>query len=417
MIIYDLLYFLLLLISIPLWGKVLFRKEYRRILGRRIFPRFAPVSPPGIWIHAVSVGEVRSLDLLIHKLKPLTPSITLSVTTPSGYRYARGKYRQIQVIHAPLDLSTVIRKYLRRIRPKLLILNELEVWPNWIALAKKQNVPILLINGRISRRAFRMYSLFRFLLIPTFRKIDRFLIQSSFYIEKFRHFRIPDSKIRVTGNIKADQAADLKNHLTPGPRVFEALKTAPPEKKILVAASTHPADEEVLFPALPDITAGFSVIIVPRHPRRSARLVMELRKTGISAVRWSRAQKIDLDREVLVYDQIGRLFDILSIAHRVIMGGTFDEKIGGHNLYEPLALEKPIFGGPFYNNFPDIGAELTKAGIYRIARDSRQLAEHLHNFSDSGTFQRAARQIFTRRTGSVECTLTEIRKALSRSSC
>jgi 3-deoxy-D-manno-octulosonic-acid transferase len=312
-----------------------------------------------------------------------------------------------------LDLSFVVKKYLDRIRPELIILNELEVWPNWVRMAKKRGIRILLINGRISRRAFRMYRLFRWLLASTFRRIDRYLIQSDFYRDKFRQLRIPESKITVTGNIKADQAAALREKLPLSGSILQQLKTIRPRKKILVAASTHPGDEKVLIPILSKLTPRFALIMVPRHPGRAAMLQAILDQRKIPAVTWSSADQVDLDRQVLIYDRIGLLFEIMSIGDRVIMGGTYEEKVGGHNLYEPLALEKPLFGGPCYNNFPDIGAALVKQRVYRICTDSPELAECLLNFRESATLVKTARRIFDSRTGSVEWTLQEIKKSLS----
>lgn len=412
MIIYDLLYFFLILISFPFWIKILFKKEYRKIFKNRIAPNFTNSDEKSIWIHAVSVGEVRSLDLLLDKLKVFKKTVYFSVTTPSGYNYAKEKYQDIRVINAPLDLSFIVKRYIKKINPEILILNELEVWPNWIHLLKKHKVKILLINGRISKQAFKKYSLFKSILVPVFKKIDLFLIQSQFYKEKFLHLKIPADKIRVCGNIKADQAMDLKKKLLPPDEIFKIIKTKKPQKKIIIIASTHLKDENLVFPAIQELIREFSFIIVPRHPQRSFSLQEELNKINLKSALWSQKESIDIDREIMIYDKIGFLFNILSIADLVIMGGTFDEKIGGHNLYEPLALNKPIFGGPYYNNFPDIGTELHQEGLYKVCHNSDQLIKEIQKFKKSDKLINTSNEIFSHRTGGVKWTIKEIKNIL-----
>jgi 3-deoxy-D-manno-octulosonic-acid transferase len=412
MLIYDLIYFFIILVSIPIWIRALFKKNYRDILLKRISPSFPVSKNDSIWVHAVSVGEVRSLEMLLSELEKNHKNIYLSVTTPSGYEYALSKYNSINVINAPFDLSFIVKKFIKKIKPKMLILNELEIWPNWIHILNREGIKIILINGRISQKAFKMYSFFRPVLSRIFKKIDLYLIQSKFYLDKFLHLKINEDRIRICGNIKADQAETYLKRVLTQDQVFTRLKITTPKKQIIVAASTHIEDELVLIPALKNLLMKYSLILVPRHPDRSNLISEELNRAGFPNLKWSDGRTTDIDSKILIFDEIGYLFSILSIADIVIMGGTLSKNIGGHNFYEPLALKKPVLGGPFYNNFPDIGSELEKSGLYRVYQNSTQLNEILDDFEITDNMIEIFQKIFDERKGTVACTMKEIKRLL-----
>ncbi|MEI6613938.1 MAG: glycosyltransferase N-terminal domain-containing protein, partial [Chrysiogenales bacterium] len=200
MLILDFLYALILLCTFPFWIKYIFKKKYRQLIKNRLRPQSTASKDKTIWIHAVSVGEVRSLKSLIQLLNEKKQQVVLSVTTPSGYEFARREYSGLPVIHSPLDLSITIKRFIRCINPKLVIFNELEVWPNWISLLHRKKIPMLLINGRISEAAFSRYSFFSFFLWRFFRQIDCFLVQNNIYKKRFQQLKIPAEKIFVCGN-------------------------------------------------------------------------------------------------------------------------------------------------------------------------------------------------------------------------
>ncbi len=162
------------------------------------------------------MGEVRSLKSLIQQLGEKGQRVVLSVTTPAGWECARREYPGIAVIHSPFDFSFVVRRFIDRINPRLVIFNELEIWPNWISLLHRRHIPMLLINGRISEAAFARYRFFNFILRPFFRRIDCFLVQNAIYQKRFLQLKIPAEKIIVCGNIKADEA-DMSRKTMPPP--------------------------------------------------------------------------------------------------------------------------------------------------------------------------------------------------------
>jgi 3-deoxy-D-manno-octulosonic-acid transferase len=411
MLIFDALYFLLVLILLPLWMKTLLKGDYRRILRSRFSPAIDSSEEKRIWLHAVSVGEVKSLRNLIERLNRSYPGrIVLSVTTPAGYECARDEYRDITVVNAPLDLTFVVKNFIRKINPGLLVLNELEIWPNWILMMKKKRIPMLLVNGRISDTAYKHYHRFSFFFKKFFPLIDEFVLQAECYRDKFTRLGAPADKIQVCGNIKADEAEKTLGTIPARTSVLDYLKAGTNGRKIITLASSHVSDERVVIPVIGKFKHKFSFIIVPRHITRTTEIELQLNQAGIDYKIWSHGGPTDLSREVLVFDRIGYLVNILSVSDVVLMGGTFEEKIGGHNLYEPAILGKPVIGGPFYNNFPDIGKELMEKGVYRQVGDSDELTDILNDLDECCTDDIAALAVeaVKKRKGSTECILDRI---------
>jgi 3-deoxy-D-manno-octulosonic-acid transferase len=416
MIIRDLLYALLLLLSWPFWLKYILRGSYRRLLKNRLSPQLDARLEKTIWIHAVSVGEVRSLKSLIAALGEKGERIILSVTTPAGFDFARAEYPGLTVIHAPLDISFAVKRFINRINPKLVIFNELEIWPNWISLLHRRRIPMLLINGRISAAAFKRYHMFRFILRPFFQRIDRYLVQNELYRQRFLRLQIPAEKITICGNIKADEAEISARKIPPQSEVRAHLRLpATWARKIVVLASSHESDEKVFLPAITSSCHDYFFIIVPRHVQRAPAIAAQLLRAGVKPALYSRPQGDATEVQTLIYDYMGYLLPIMSIADIVFMGGTFDAKIGGHNLYEPAALGKMIVGGPQYDNFPDIGRELEESGVYRRLNNSEEWLEFLKNYSGCDWKQSAdiARNVLAIRKGSLACSLEQIQSYLA----
>ena len=412
MLILDILYALILLLSFPLWVKYVFKKSYRRLLKSRLRPQMPACTDQTIWIHAVSVGEVRSLKSLIQRLTEKKQQVILSVTTPSGYEFARKEYSGLRVIHSPLDLSYSIKRFIRCINPKLVIFNELEVWPNWISLLHQKKIPMLLINGRISEAAFRRYRFFSFFLWRFFRQIDCFLVQNNIYKKRFQQLKIPAEKIIVCGNIKADEAHRSLHQLPTRQEVLAHLRLDSLHKKIITLASSHTSSESIVIPAIERLSANFFFIIVPRHVQRAKTIARQLERSGLKYAFFSHQQTINSDIQVLIYDRMGYLFPIMSITDMVFMGGTHNQKIGGHNLYEPASMGKLILGGPYYNNFPDIGSELEATGVYHQVNYSHELVDFANRYQNLNLKQigEKALKAVLKRKGSLACTLDQIQR-------
>lgn len=416
MLLFDFFYCLFILLSLPVWIKFLFKREYYILLKNRFSPDIKYKSEKRIWVHAVSVGEVKSLNSLIERLREkYKKEIVLSVTTPAGYKLARKEYKNIEVINSPFDLSFIIKLFIKRINPEILILNELEIWPNWILVTKKFNIPILLINGRISDIAFKRYKRFLFFLKHFFNKIDLFLVQDEIYKARFSQFGIPKKKIIVCGNIKADEAFKTSGELPSDRDILNFLKIGRKNEKIITLASSHLKDEELVISAINKLICDFSFIIVPRHLERVEVIKKMLEDRDIKCNIWSKSNNINLEDSVLIFDRIGYLLKILKITDIVFMGGTYEKKIGGHNLYEPAVLGKLVVGGPHYNNFPNIGKELVENRIYYILEDSDKFLEFLRNIKRLNFDEVRVKAVNSvlRRKGSIECILSNIQSLIN----
>ena len=416
MLLFDFLYFILLALTVPFWIIYLFKSDHRRLIGRRLSPRIRALGGRSIWIHAVSVGEVRSLKGLIRILSQRqSRRLVLSVTTPAGFACARQEYPQLIVVPAPFDFLFCLKRFLARIDPDIVIFNELEVWPNWIYLLRKRAIPTVLINGRMSDAAFHRYAFFRFLMRPVLSRVNRILVQSDVYRERFLSFGIDPEKVRICGSIKADEAWQAVASLPRGDEVRSRLQFGASGKRLVTVASSHFADECLLIPALPRLVERFFFIIVPRHPHRAGEIEQRLAEAGVPCVVFSRRDNRRLNGGVLIFDQIGYLFPILSISDLVVMGGTQERRIGGHNLFEPAVLGKPIVGGRHFNNFPGIGQSLVDQGVYHLANSTAELAAFFQASSrlDLKTIKARAIAEVDRRRGALSCTVKELQRMIA----
>lgn len=414
MIFLDILYILILVIYIPFNPRFLFDPKYRKIIKGRFSPVISPDERGTIWIHAVSVGEVKSLEGFISLLRVKSDKrIILSVTTPSGFKIAKDIFTDIDVINGPFDLSFVVKKFIKKIEPSMIILNELEIWPNWISITDRKRIPMVVINGRISKLAFRRYKRFFLIFRRFFRKIDLFLLQGENYRERFVEMGAPEDSVKVSGNIKADEAVMASGRIEGPGEIFDLLGIKKPPKKIILFASTHKSDEEIFINVLKKISEKYFIIIAPRHPNRLDDITESLEKNGILFSVWSRDKHAD--NGIIIFDKMGYLTDLISISDIVFMGGSYDPAIGGHNLYEPAVFGKKIIGGPCYNNFPSIGEELISNGVYTIADTKEALLNTLKNIKDDEikAVNRPAKKSVLGRSGAIKFSIKEVLKLLN----
>ncbi len=412
----DLAYLLLALFLFPLAIPYLVRKEYRRLLARRLRPDL-PQTGSSIWIHAVSVGEVRSLGRLIASLRETTGApIVLSVTTPSGLAVATALFPDLRVIPAPLDLTWVIRRFCSRIRPRLMVFHELEIWPTWIEELTRRHVPVVVTNTRVSAAAYHRYRRVAWLLRPAFAAVTHWLVQEAPYLERLEQLGVPTGRMTVCGSLKADEAVAGRDLLPEAEQVFAELGLSPSGPPLLVIASSHPADEELVLPALANQIRGFRTVLVPRHPDRSGEILAACARLGIVAIRHSERQGAEFPRAaLLVYDRIGYLFPILSVAGLVFMGGTCDPRVAGHNLYEPASLGLPIAGGPHTGNFAGIAIALRGADAYRTVNSTAEFAAWLDEMTPDRRLREGdrARAVVEEMRGALACTLTRLKTYLA----
>jgi 3-deoxy-D-manno-octulosonic-acid transferase len=310
-----------------------------------------------IWVHGVSVGEVKAARLLVEQLVRARPDhdVVISSTTAAGLALARRLFPSLLVIQFPLDLRWIVRRVLARVRPDLIVLVELEIWPNLLREAQAKAIPVAIVNGRVSERSFRGYRLLARLL-PQFELIARYAVQNEEYAGRLRGLGVPDSQIVVTGNMKYDT---LRTELAP-----EELDVArrtfglSPETPLVVAGSTHAGEEEALLLELAGwrrARPGTRLLLAPRHVERVAEVVRVIERHGFMPARLTELRSTGRSPPpdaVLLADTIGELETFYALGSVAFVGGSLVDR-GGHNMLEPAALGVPTVYGPSIRNFRD----------------------------------------------------------------
>jgi len=328
-----------------------------------ILPKDLAIDRP-IWIHAVSVGEAMAVKALAAELRAVYPDkrFVISTVTPTGNKIARGLAKDGDfVTYLPFDFSFIVKSVIDKINPSFFIIAETEIWPNLISYLHKKNIPISVVNGRISDSSYRGYHMVRFLLKPILDKISLFCVQTNSDAERFKGLGVPEEKIKITGNMKFDieDCADSKKGYTDYRKRLDLEFS----EKLLVAGSTHPGEEEIILNVYKDSLSEFpylKLLIAPRHPERAQEIASLIRKFGFETrmISLSNSQTVrqSNSQTVFILDTMGQLINYYAIADIVFVGGSLIKK-GGHNILEPASFAKPILFGPYMFNFRDI-AEL-----------------------------------------------------------
>ncbi|MCK5826805.1 MAG: 3-deoxy-D-manno-octulosonic acid transferase, partial [Desulfuromusa sp.] len=292
-------------------------------------------SKKNIWIHAVSVGETRAAMPLIRQLKQKYPEFQILVTnvTETGHAIALTVEEVDLCLFFPFDFSSVVGKALTTINPELIIIVETEIWPNFIRQAHQSNIPLILVNGRISDRSFPRYRFIRFLFQPILEKFSALCMQSQIDAERIAVLGALDSRVENTGNLKFDY--ELKHVTTAQVRQLKEHYRLPEQTAIFVAGSTHSGEEKQLLEAYRQISAQIEqkliLVLIPRRPERKREVMALLKELKFQYRLRSSLKEGDnllLSGEVLVVDTLGEVLDFYSIADLVFVGGSL-VPIGG----------------------------------------------------------------------------------------
>ncbi|MFH0965634.1 MAG: 3-deoxy-D-manno-octulosonic acid transferase [Planctomycetota bacterium] len=353
-ILFDALYLAGLLLLAPL---LLYRSlttgKYRRGLAQRLgrIPR-RPGCRPCVWFHSVSVGEFLAVESLVRRFRDAHPDfdVLLSATTRTGFDLASSRTGGPPVIYFPCDLSWAVRRAFDAVRPSLVVLVELELWPNFLAEARSRRIPVLLANGRISDKSARSYRRFAFAFRHAFDAVSLWGVQNEEYRRRLLDLGIPPERIVVAGNTKYDSLPDLRDDSL-GPALRAELNLAP-DDLLLIAGSTFSGEEEILLDLFQDLHPRFSklrLLLAPRHPERFDEVKEVLRSRR---VRWAARTSLPQPEpaDVILLDTIGELAKIYACGDVVFVGKSLCGG-GGQNILEPAAHGKPVLFGPRVENF------------------------------------------------------------------
>lgn len=417
-IIYDFVFLLFAFVCLPLY--LLKKKFHKGFLARLgLLPENLGLDRP-IWIHAVSVGEVMSIKNMFEELRLAYPGkkFVISTVTPTGNKIARGIAKAGDLVtYLPLDLSFIVRPVIDKINPCLFIIVETEIWPNLISCLYKKNIPVMIVNARISGRSFKGYMSVRYLLRPVLEKISRFCAQSETDGQRLLCLGVNKDKLQITGNLKFDSLTLAKAGVD-----YRAKLRLGSKEKLFIAASTHPGEEEIILAAFTRLKEGapdLRLLIAPRHPERSPQICDLVKKAGFWPLRISfldreKSERYE-DEAVFILDTIGELIGFYAIADIVFVGGSLVKK-GGQNILEPASLGKPVLFGPYMFNFRDIAEMFLKAEAALAVHNGEELKEKIEYLlgypSKIDEMARRGRELIAENRGATKRNLESIKVIL-----
>ena len=356
-----------------------------------------------IWIHAVSVGEVKVASLLVKEIKKRHPNIKifLTVSTLTGSRQLKKLYgNDLEHQYLPYDLNIFVKRFLSSIKPKCLILIETEIWPNLINNCVKQNIPIALLNGRLSEKSLKKYQRFENFFKKIFSQLSLVISQSQKDSDNFVIAGVIPQKVFFDYSLKF---SDLVS-----PNDSKEINKADDkkEKKIIVCASTHPKEEIFLINAYKKLNdSNFHLVLIPRHPHRSDEVRNILEDNKVTYVKFSNV--LDLSYEMTLVDKMGLVESFFKIADIAFMGGTLIPH-GGQNFLEAVKHGLPIYSGASTYNFSGIVEDLQRLKILNIIETESDLASAWGNFSYNSDLKNRSNDYLLSRQGSVERSIEKL---------
>tara|TARA_B100001989_G_scaffold248125_1_gene221313 strand:- start:101 stop:1336 length:1236 start_codon:yes stop_codon:yes gene_type:complete len=393
------IYNFFILIFIPIFAlRIIFKSTadsgYRKFFLNRFgysLERFPSSEKKIIWFHAVSLGEVIGSEALIKKLLQ-NFDIVLTTSTPTGLRKAKDIHSKNIVIHyAPWDLIFIINRFINFYKPRAILVFETELWPTMISMASKKNIPLYLMNGRLSEKSYRRYALWSWLFSEVLQRISFLFVQTNAHRERFLKLGIKKDRIKIAGSVKFDVVKKDIQPINVG--------------TFILAASTHPGEEEILLKAYENFSAkkDFKLFICPRHEERAEVISQKAISMGFKAILFSELR--DDPYEVCIINSTGFLSDFYASASMAFVGGSLVAR-GGHNLIEPAVLGTPIIIGPHTFNFEDIVQEfLNNQACIRVSNQT-QLLDAIEFFASdievADKYAHRAKEVVEKNKGSTE---------------
>ncbi len=364
-----------------------------------------------IWIHAVSVGEMFVALRFIEELRARrgNDAFVLTTTTSTGHAIAaRALGPNDVLLYFPVDIPIIMRYVLRLINPMAIVLVESELWPNLLRLARARKIPVMLLNGRLSLRSYKGYSLLRRWIGDVLQCFTILCAQDEETAERLRNLGAPLDSIKVVGSAKYDVAGKPSADLEPAGRSL--LKQAFGfDAKVLVGGSTWSGEEKILIKVFKSLRARHSnarLVLVPRHAERAREVLLTIRESGLSVVRRSALDATDEARaaDILLVDTTGELKAFYAAAHLIFVGKSLSSH-GGQNIIEPAVFAKTILTGPNMENFAAITADFIAADAVIKVGNALELEEHVIELWDDAekiaAYGRRAKALVNDKAGAI----------------
>ena len=392
--------------------RMLGTSSFRAGIAQRLSLRTAIQSgqfPAGpIWVQAVSLGEVKSVTPLVHKINErCARPVFLTTTTETGFRVAAELLgTRNAVAFFPLDFSPIVKRVLMRVRPRVIVLFETEIWPNFIRASSALRIPICIVNGRISEKSFRYYRLIPKIFKNAFQRISFAGMQSPRDAERAIALGANPEAVKVCGSMKFDTmpAPPPPEQIENMRKELKLVKDAP----LIVAGSTHEGEEKAVLRAYRRIlekVPNARLLIAPRHPERFDTVEALTRNEGFTIWRKSKLAQPGSANPVILLDTIGELARVYALASVSFVGGSL-ANIGGHNIIEPASLGIPVLFGPYMHHFEDVKEVFLSENAAICVRNEEELLgailSLLEEPSRARAFGKAARRVVDANRGATD---------------
>ncbi|EHQ58576.1 3-deoxy-D-manno-octulosonic-acid transferase [gamma proteobacterium HIMB55] len=333
-----------------------------------------------IWVHAVSVGELLAVAPLVERMLQEWPdkAVLITNTTPTGSEQTQKLFgNRVEHTWFPFDTPLVTGAFLRHWSPQLVVMVETEIWPNVMASAHEQGIPVALVNARLSSRSARGYARLGDFTRETLKGFSLIAAQSKSDDRRFRRIGAEPDAMQVVGSIKFD--IDLAARRGQLEVIKSELGSDIQSRPLWAAASTHPGEEQLVIDAYQALTQrgiATRLLLAPRHPNRTADIIKLLERASLSYQRRSDKMPINADTDILIIDTLGELSAFLGLADAAFIGGSLVPR-GGHNPIEAAAWGCAVITGPHVINFATIVRDMERGGAIRVVVDQKELADRL----------------------------------------
>lgn len=371
-----------------------------------------PASGRPLLLHCVSVGETQAALPLVEALLRRGESLWITSTTLTGAARVSAQFGT-RVAHSflPVDTPGAVARFLDRVQPRALLVMETEIWPNLVAACAARNIPVLLVNARLSEKSARGYARLPGFTRQTLAGFTVIAAQAAPDAERFRALGAP--RVEVTGNLKFEQP-DTEALVAQATRLRAGWGARP----VWIAASTHAGEDEQVLAAHRALRAKFAdllLVLVPRHPERFDTVAVLAARENATLARRGRGETVTPDISVYLGDTMGELNLLYAAADVAFVGGSFSGT-GGHNLLEPAALGLPLCSGPSLFNFQQIADALAALGALRVVDGSDALATTVSGWLENAEARRVAgecgRRFVQENRGALQRTLDIVDRCL-----
>lgn len=360
-----------------------------------------------VFFHAVSVGEVNAVEALIKRARETFPecNIVLSTTTKTGQEIAHKKLAKTvdAITYFPFDFFFSVNSFLRSVQPDKIIIAETEIWPDFVYLAKRKNIPVYIVNGRLSPHSYKGYKKFSFFFKPVLAQYEGIFMQTQGDVERILNVGAKSDITKFMGNLKFDIKPSMEEKQIE--ELAESLRLN--NARMIAAASTHKGEDEIIvevFKRLKVCCPDIKLLLAPRHPERYEKVTEILQTSGLKFGKRSNNDTFE-NNDVVMLDTMGELMKMFSVCHLAFIGGSFSDT-GGHNPLEANIWGKPVVSGDCVFNFKDIYAFLTRSDAAKLSNTPDELFEDMKKLlCDMEFYQKACKdthKIFEENSGAVE---------------